>query len=158
LRFLGVIGDLSDEALTYLTDVDQDSHVALVATVTSPDLKTERGVGVARFIRTKEARDVAEAAITVIDDMQHKGVGTALAHELERIARARGVRAIRADVLDANEAMRSILEAAGARRVDGGGDPGVTTYEVTLEAKEGPLAKLLRVISRGRGNERGERA
>ena len=53
LRFLGVVGELTDAMLTYLTCVDQKDHVALVATVTSPDLKNERGVGVARFIRQK---------------------------------------------------------------------------------------------------------
>ena len=65
LRFLGVVGDLSDATLTYLTCVDQQNHIALVATVTSPDLKTERGVGVARVIRNASSPTVGEAAITV---------------------------------------------------------------------------------------------
>src|SRR4051812_28924031 len=76
LRFLGVVGELSEDMLTYLTSVDQQTHVALVATMTSPDLKTERGVGVARLIRLKDNPDVAEAAITVVDDLQKHGIGS----------------------------------------------------------------------------------
>ncbi len=147
LRFMGMVGELSDETLTYLTNVDQEDHVAIAAVVTSPDLKTERGVGVARFIRMKGSPEIAEAAITVADDMQNKGVGGILAHELERLARARGIRAIRADVLGSNAAMRAILDAAGARRV-ASEDPSVACYEIDLERNEGPLVRILRAAAR----------
>jgi len=117
LRFMGAVGDLDDKTLDYLTNVDQKDHVAIVATMPSPDMKSERGIGVARFIRTKDAPDVAEVAVTVADEMQSKGVGGALARTLERLARARGIRAFRADVLGSNETMRAILDHAGARRI-----------------------------------------
>ena len=146
LRFLGAIGELSESVLTYLTCVDQRDHVALVATLTTPDLKTERGVGVARFIRLKDAPHVAEAAITVADDMQKQGVGSALAHEIERAAAARGVRVIRAEVLEGNAAMRAILEGAGAQRVDAGDNPGTISYDLTVESPRvtSRLADVLR--------------
>ncbi|AKV04047.1 acetyltransferase, GNAT family [Labilithrix luteola] len=115
LRFLGSVNELSDEMLTYLTNVDQKKHVALVATITSPDLKAERGVGVARFIVLDESPDVVDAAITVADDMQRKGIGSLLLRELERAARVRNIRTIRADVLADNARMRAILEAAGGK-------------------------------------------
>ncbi len=148
LRFLGSIGDLSDEMLAYLTCVDQKDHVALVATITSPDLKTERGVGIARFIRLPARSDVAEAAITVADDMQRKGVGATLAHELERSARALGVRTIRADVLEGNAPMRTILEEAGAKRVptEGGDAQGTLTYDVELAPEPAPPKSLLGIL------------
>lgn len=132
LRFLGVVGDLSDEMLAYLTNVDQKDHIALVATITSPDLKTERGVGVARLIRLEGEPDVAEAAITVADDMQQRGIGSALALELERAAGPAGVRTIRAEVLEGNAAMRGILEGAGAKPVESRDGSGTVSYDIPI--------------------------
>ena len=147
LRFLAVMGDLTDEMLTYLTCVDQKNHVALVATVTTPDLKTERGVGVARFIRLDDAPDAVEAAITVVDDMQRKGIGRALGMELERAARARGVRRMRAEVLNDNLMMRSILEAAGAKRLVA--SDGTTSYDLELGPEPMSRSDRLRHILGG---------
>lgn len=133
LRFLGVMGELSDATLTYLTCVDQHDHIALVATMTSPDLKSERGVGVGRVIRLKRAPHVAEAAITVVDDMHKLGIGSALAVELARAARARGIRVIRAEVLEGNAAMLGILEEVGAQRVDTGDQGGTLSYDIAID-------------------------
>ena len=149
LRFLGVVGELSDDVLTYLTCVDQQTHIALVAVMTSPDLKTERGVGVARLIRLKGHPEIAEAAITVVDDLQKHGIGTALALELERAARARGIRHIRADVLEGNAAMRAILDAAGAQRVDAGETPGTISYDIALDPELHPVSTRLIDVLRG---------
>jgi len=144
LRFLGVVGDLSDAMLTYLTDVDQDDHIALVATVPSPDLKTERGLGVARLIRTAHGSAVAEAAITVADEWQRRGVGTVLARELGRAARVRGIRTIRADVHVDNEAMRAILEQAGAECVARDEATGTLSYDIAIEPEAKSLLEVLR--------------
>jgi GNAT superfamily N-acetyltransferase len=148
LRFLGAVGELSEQVLTYLTDVDQDRHVALVAVVSSPDLKEERGVGVARFVRLDNDPECAEAAITVIDDMQRRGVGTALARELERAARALGVRRFRAHVLDDNAMMRSILEGAGTRCHPRGHEDSTLSYDIDLEPlrAETRSARLLEIL------------
>lgn len=152
LRFLGVVGQLTDAMLTYLTSVDQKDHIALVATVITPDLKSERGVGVARVIRLAGKGDIAEAAITVADDMQRRGVGAALSYEIERAARAAGIRHIRADVLEGNAAMRAILENVGAARVDAGDSPGTFSYDIALEQPSdrhgrSRLADVLRVVA-----------
>jgi RimJ/RimL family protein N-acetyltransferase len=149
LRFLGVFGELSEGMLTYLTCVDQHTHIALVATVTSPDLKTERGVGVARLIRLKGHPEIAEAAITVVDDFQKHGIGSALALELDHAARALGIRHIRADVLEGNAAMRAILESAGAERVDAGESVGTISYDIALDAAHHPISTKLVDILRG---------
>ena len=138
LRFLGVVGELSEQTLTYLTCVDQHDHIALVATMTSPDLKAERGVGVGRVIRLKKAPHIAEAAITVADDMQKLGIGSALAVELARAAKARGIRVIRAEVLEGNAAMRQILESVGAQRVDSGDQAGTLCYDIAIEQEPHP--------------------
>lgn len=133
LRFLGFVGELSEKMLTYLTEVDQKNHIALVATLTSPDLKTERGVGVARVIRLHHDAHVAEAAITVADDMQKRGIGSALALELEHAARAAGIHTIRAEVLEGNSAMRAILEGAGAAHVEARTGSGTLSYDIAIE-------------------------
>jgi GNAT superfamily N-acetyltransferase len=132
LRFGLASSTLTETALTSLTNVDQQDHVALVATMTSPDLKDERGVGVARFVRSKERPEVAEAAVAVIDDMQHKGVGRALTSELGRAAIARGITKLRADVLHANTTMRAILEKLGAKPVASENADGLIVYELDL--------------------------
>lgn len=143
LRFLAVVGDLSEDMLTYLTCVDQKDHVALVATTASPDLKTDQGAGVARFIKVDEG--VAEAAITVADDWQRRGVGTALARELARAAKARNIHVIRAEVLENNATMRAILEAAGATR--GATSDGIISYDVPIEPAT--MVERLRQVMRG---------
>lgn len=131
LRFGLASTALTDAALTYLTCVDQKDHVALVATMTSPDLKTERGIGVARFVRLAASPTVAEAAVAVIDDMQRKGVGRALTTELGRAALARGITTLRAEVLERNTTMRDILERLGARARPSENE-GMVLYELDL--------------------------
>src|SRR6188474_1830085 len=53
-RFLAPVSALSDEMVRYLTEVDGKSHVAIVATIDSLDLKSDVGVGVARYIRLED--------------------------------------------------------------------------------------------------------
>jgi len=132
LRFLGVVSELTDEMLTYLTEVDQKNHVALVATIISPDLKTERGVGIGRLIRLHESPHIAEAAITVTDALQRHGVGAALAIELGHAARSMGIHVIRAEVFEGNDAMRAIMENAGAKRVESRTGSGTLSYDIEL--------------------------
>lgn len=141
LRFFSGMVVPTERVLDYLTRVDQDAHVALCATVTSPDLKTERGVGVARFVRVEGEPTCAEAAITVIDDMQNRGLGRVLAIELGRAARARGVTVLRGEVLAENTRMREILEEAGAVPVaDRDGDPDTVSYDLALPPLDGDQA------------------
>ena len=59
-RFLGAREGLSEADLRYLTEVDGVDHFAIGALVW-PD----RGVGVARFVRFGEEREIAEPAIAV---------------------------------------------------------------------------------------------
>lgn len=150
LRFLGVVGELSEEMLRYLTEVDQKDHVAIVATTTTDDLKEERGLGVARFIRVDGEPDVAEAAVTVVDAMQRRGVGTLLVRELAQAAKLRGIKRLRADVLEDNASMRAILDAAGAKPQTRSSGAGMIAYDVELDGHSGrTLSPTLLAILRG---------
>jgi GNAT superfamily N-acetyltransferase len=128
----------SEDLLTYLTSVDHKDHVALGAVTVSPDLKTERGIGIARFIRlsndeSSPDKDTAEAAVTVADDMQRKGVGSILLRELLAAARVRNIKTLRAEVLENNATMRGILETARARRVYECEGAGTVVYDLPIE-------------------------
>ena len=114
-RFLAGMAELSDAQLRYLTNVDGENHVALVAIWQTPDLKEERGVGVARFIRDASNPAVAEAAIVVADEMRRCGLGRILLTQLSRIAWKQGVRKLCGEVQTSNGPMRHILDIIGAR-------------------------------------------
>jgi GNAT superfamily N-acetyltransferase len=141
------MSDLSDEMLTYMTEVDGVDHFALVATVDSPDLKTERGVGVARFVRTAEDPKAAEAAVIVVDDMQHLGIGRLLALRLMAAARERGIERFTGEVLASNAPMIEALAASGAAMEDAG--EGTVRFNVSIAQGDEPmLLRLFREIAR----------
>jgi len=111
-RFLAPVSALSDEQLRYLTCVDGQDHVAIVAVVAGP--QGDSGLGIARFVRLRDEPAVAEAAITVIDDAQGKGLGRLLALTLALAAVARGVRRFRGTILPGNTAVLQLLKELGA--------------------------------------------
>ncbi|HEU4533256.1 MAG TPA: GNAT family N-acetyltransferase, partial [Polyangiaceae bacterium] len=113
-RFFVETPELSDDALDYLTDVDDDYHLALIALTPSLDLKSERGVGVARYVRFADEPDAAEMAVTVIDELQGRGLGAVLLDRLVGAARERHLRRLRAELLVGNEAMARALRRVGA--------------------------------------------
>jgi GNAT superfamily N-acetyltransferase len=116
-RFFGSLDRLDDATVHYLTQVDGDRHVAIVAVTDSPDLKTEIGLGVARFVRVADEANIAEAAVVVVDDYQGRGVGTFLAELLAIAARERGIERFRAEVLASNEPMRKLMDDVHATAV-----------------------------------------
>ena len=148
-RFFGGLSQLSDATLHYLTEVDGRDHVAIVALTESPDLKTEIGLGVARFVRLAEDPAVAEAAVTVVDDVQKRGLGRLLATTLAEAARERGIHRFRADVLADNQPMRAIMAEIGA--AERGTSAGVITYDVALDVvsptRGGPVDRFLRAAA-----------
>jgi RimJ/RimL family protein N-acetyltransferase len=148
-RFFGGVAHLSDAALHYLTEVDGQDHVAIVATGESVDMKTEPGLGVARFVRLPDDPTSAEAAVTVVDDAQRKGLGRLLSATLADAARERGVRSFRAEVLADNEPMIAIMREIGARQL--ATDAGVVSYDIPLESvgatRGGTIDRLLSAAS-----------
>lgn len=156
-RFLSGISELSDEMVRYFTEVDGVNHVAVVATTDSLDLKTEIGLGVARVIRLEGEPTVAEAAVTVSDDAQRKGIGRLLVRTIAEAALERGVKTIRAEVLATNAPMRRLLDEVSA--VVRSDDGTTLVFDIPLEwhrkaLNEGaigdddhPLLRLFRALA-----------
>lgn len=94
---------LSEEELDYLSDVDQRDHVAWGAAV------DEEVAGVGRYILQDDNGGRAEIAITVLDAMQRRGVGSALFAALVAVARADGVHELCFEARADNEAVMSLV-------------------------------------------------
>lgn len=116
-RFFTPKTSLTDDELRYLTDIDQEDHVAIGAA--SERDGQETGLGVARFIRYPHRPDAAEAAIVVADDAQRKGLGRLLLRRLIAAARERGIERFRFEVLSSNPGMTALIaEIAPERTVE----------------------------------------
>ncbi len=114
LRFHAPVDHLSETQLDYLSDVDHHDHEAIIA-LDLTDLDSP-GVGVARYIREPYEHEVAEAAITVVDDYHGEGAGTLLLGALASRAREAGIEVFRNYVLDGNHAMLQVFDDLGAER------------------------------------------
>jgi RimJ/RimL family protein N-acetyltransferase len=111
-RFLTPLQQLSDRQVRYLTEIDYADHMAWVAL--DPSQPGEPGVGVARYVRLPDEETVAEAAVTVLDEYQGRGIGTLLLRLLAGSALEHGIRSFRGYVLADNDPMVDILDDLGA--------------------------------------------
>lgn len=111
LRFHTGIEELSEDQLAYLTEVDGVDHAAWVAI--DRDDPEQPGIGVARFVRVAGEPTVAEAAVTVLDAYQGRGLGSTLLEVLAAAAVERGITTFRAYVLGENRAVLRMLESLG---------------------------------------------
>jgi RimJ/RimL family protein N-acetyltransferase len=151
LRFHSGIETLSDAQLRYLTEVDQEGHVAWVAITTEND--AEVGIGVARFVRLEDEPHVAEAAITVLDEYQGRGLGTLLLGVLAAAATRRDIRIFRSYVLGENANMLALFDALGAVRT--AEEPGVLRVDLAVPDVPGGMTdtaagRVLRAVTGGR--------
>ena len=149
-RFFRAIDHLSEAQLRYLTEVDFENHFAWVAS--APDDDGAPGIGVVRWIRVKDTPDVAEGAVTVVDDYQNRGVGKALLWLGARSAIEHGIRAIRVNALADNPPVIQLLKDFGA--VPGRWQSGVLEVEIPLpetveELDRSPIASIFRATARG---------
>ena len=119
---------LAPSQLRYLTEVDHHDHEALIAI----DLASGDLVGVGRYVRERDAGDRAEAAVTVADDWQGKGLGTALTRVLGGRAVEEGITCFTALLLAENKEMVGLLTGVG--------DVEVTAREGEAIQVEVPLA------------------
>jgi nucleotide-binding universal stress UspA family protein/GNAT superfamily N-acetyltransferase len=135
-RFFTTKHELSPAELAYLVDVDHTDHEAIIAI----DRSSGEALGVARYIRAKDDAEVAEVAVTVADDWQHRGLGRALLDHLAYRARREGVRRFSALVQGDNPRALRLLEDVGDTRREW--DSGVVEIVVQLPPKRGMGAKL----------------
>lgn len=151
-RFLVAMPELSDQMVSYLTEIDHHNHEALIAL----EERTGEGIGVARFVRDPERPDAAEVAVAVIDEWQGKGVGTVLLETIGARAREEGIATFTAVMLATNQQMLELLTALGEVTIV---DRDVGTVEVEVPLQPVGLApaltKLLKIAARTRASDPG---
>lgn len=147
LRFLTSKPNLTQAELRYLTEVDGHNHEALGAI----DPVTGRGVGIARYVRDAGNPTRAEAAVTVADDWQQRGLGKLLLERLTDRARAEGITHFTALVAVDNAGVKALVKRLGQpveiTRIRGG----TFLYEVGLGRRGlgGQLEQALRAAASG---------
>jgi acetyl coenzyme A synthetase (ADP forming)-like protein len=112
-RFFNAKRRLNDEELRRFTELDFDSSVGLIATLTTQ--QHEQIIGVGRYFVLAADPRRAEIAFAVRDDYHGVGVGTLLLEHLGRIARAAGITEFQADVLGENNQMLGVFLRSGFR-------------------------------------------
>ena len=143
-RFLSAMPRLNQQLLSHLARVDHHEHEAMIAVAE----ETGEGVGIARYVRDRERPEVAEVAVTVIDDWHGRGLGTLLLEVISARARDEGITTLRALMLATNREMFDLLSRLGRARIV---DREIGTVEVEVHIPEfgvaPELAKLLRIAA-----------
>jgi len=142
-RFLGAKGTLTRHDLQYLTEIDHVDHEAIGAR----DAETGQGVGVARYIRLAEP-EVAEAAVSVVDDWQGRGVGGELLRRLAARARECGIERFRANLFAYNRSMLALFGDVGEVEVREQHE-GQIEIDVELPCQGKGLRDALRAAAKG---------
>jgi GNAT superfamily N-acetyltransferase len=149
-RFMTPLEELDEGMLRQLTELDYVDHFAWLALLA--DRPGEPAVGVARYVRLDEEPEVAEAAVTVSDEYQGRGIGTLLLEALGAVALENGIGTLRGYVLEENREMREVLAAVGARVVHEAPDLLRADVDVASRAEQlrgTPLGDALSALARG---------
>jgi len=109
-RFFSPLKSIPPKLLPRLTQIDYDRDIALVA-IKSDDMK-EKILGVGRLMGDPD-REKAEFAILVGDQWQGKGIGAKLLELCISIAKKRGFKCIRGNVLPENKNMLALGKKIG---------------------------------------------
>ena len=139
LRFLRPMAELTEAELRSFTDIDHHDHEAIGAL----DPVDGRGVGIARYIRDGADPESAEAAVTVVDDWQRRGLGAELIAQLSERAVAEGIRKFTALFSAENRAMK-LLRGAASEVVLVGRGSGTVEYEIWLTPDAESARRVLR--------------
>jgi GNAT superfamily N-acetyltransferase len=144
-RFMGAKRRLSVSDLTFFTELDHVDHEAIGAL----DPITGQGLGVARYVRHPERRNAAEAAVSVIDAMQGRGLGGLLLRRLTFRASENGIGCFTASLFTGNQSMLRLFEKLGDVTVTArhGAE---TDIDVELKVADAPTLELaLRAVATG---------
>lgn len=109
-RFMGQLRELTPRKLQYLTRIDYEQHMALIATVPQDGREVE--IGVARYVVTPGS-DSCEFAVAVDDAWQGTGVAGVLMLELIAVARDKGLKTMEGFVLASNHKMLKFSRQLG---------------------------------------------
>ncbi|MFW9799710.1 MAG: GNAT family N-acetyltransferase [Candidatus Thorarchaeota archaeon] len=139
LRFMTSLRNLPDDQLKKLKRIDHEHHIAICAFDTSQDPMI--GVGIARYVRVEKEPHIAEAAITVIDEYQNRGLGTELLYQLGKIGLEKGIHFLRAHVLSNNTPIITIAKRAGAK---------ITHYEGSVLQIDIPVSEAIELMDQRR--------
>jgi GNAT superfamily N-acetyltransferase len=144
-RFLQLRNELSVDELAFFTEIDHVDHEAIGAL----DPATGQGVGVARYVRDRERPHVAEAAVTVVDQWQHRGLGGKLLRRLCARATENRIKVFSASLLATNDAMLTLFERLGEITVTRRDGP-TLEIDVELPVEYPTLERTLREAAAGR--------
>jgi L-amino acid N-acyltransferase YncA len=143
-RFLAPRDALSVDELAFFTEIDHVDHEAVGAL----DPAAGQGVGVARYVRDRERPHIAEAAITVVDEWQHRGLGGKLLRRLCARAAENRIRVFSASLLATNDAMLTLFERLGEITVTRR-DGATMEIDVELPVEYSTLERTLREAATG---------
>ena len=148
-RFFAPVDHFSESELAYLTELDYSDHFAWGALAL--DEPEEPGIGVARYVRSREDATAAEAAVVVADDWQSKGIGGLLLRVLAETAQRNGIERFEAVVLATNQPAVEFMRRFGGSLAS---DESVVRVSVPLplpadEFGGSPLYEMLRRAAGG---------
>src|SRR5829696_5376701 len=136
-RFMGAKPRLTTDELSFFTELDHVDHEALGAI----DPGTGEGLGVARYVRDPDRPHAAEAAVSVIDAMQGRGLGGVLLRRLCHRAAQNGIRVFTAGLLTTNHSMLRLFEKVGEVRVTGHQGREIS-IDVELQVADAPTLEM----------------
>lgn len=108
-RFFGAKKILSDNELSYFTEVDQFDHFAMAAMELNDKNEEICLAGITRFIRLPTDPECAEVGITVVDREQGTGIGRLLIERMFCAATERGINRLRFECLAENLNMQRLV-------------------------------------------------
>ena len=128
-RFHRALHELPLNLLNQFTNVDYDTHLALLAEVFVDG--SEVILGESRYVRGEDPT-CAEFAVTVDDRWQGKGLGRLLLSLLEGRAAAEGIEMLFGRTLPGNVRMQALARKAGFEIVPDSNEPGTLRLEKRL--------------------------
>ncbi len=131
-RFMGPKQQISENLLKLLSDTDQKSHIAYLASVGSPG--RELMIAEARYVADEKNPAAGEMAIAVADEWQGKGIATRMLQLLERQAARNGIRRLDCTTLRTNRGMKQLAERSGYRITANCAEPRAIRFAKSFEA------------------------
>jgi acyl-CoA hydrolase/RimJ/RimL family protein N-acetyltransferase len=130
-RYMTRTVSFSHKEVQQLTNIDYKDNLAIVGVV--PGLGGEDIVAIAQYYLDPKTQ-LAEVAFLVQDEWQQKGMGTILLDYITQVAKQRGVKRFRANVLPDNKPMLAIFQNSGYKvNVEFDGDTYHISYDLTKE-------------------------